>query len=144
MKQAEHDHLTTALLENGYPSSFLERHSISPKNNKITDEEPSQPKGFATLPYVKGTTERILKVLTANNIKCCMRPEVTLSHPKDRVVADKKAGIVYSIPCGEWDVKYIGETGRSLKTRRSEHISAVRHLNAKKSALAEHANNTGH
>ncbi|KXJ11166.1 hypothetical protein AC249_AIPGENE11745 [Exaiptasia diaphana] len=148
VKQAEHDHLTTALLENGYPSSFLERHSISPKNNKITDEEPSQPKGFATLPYVKGTTERIRKVLTANNIKCCMRPEVTLrhvlSHPKDRVVADKKAGIVYSIPCGECDVKYIGETGRSLKTRRSEHISAVRHLNAKKSALAEHANNTGH
>ena len=77
-----------------------------------------------------------------------MRPEVTLrhvlSHPKDRVVADKKTGIVYSIPCGECNVKYIGETGRSLKTRRSEHISAVKHLNTKKSALAEHANNTGH
>ncbi|KXJ13278.1 hypothetical protein AC249_AIPGENE15642 [Exaiptasia diaphana] len=148
VKQAEQEHLTIALLENGYHSSFFERHSISPKNNKITDEEPSQPKGFATLPYVKGSTERIRKVLTANNIKSCMRPEVTLrhvlSHPKDRVVADKKAGIVYSIPCGECDIKYIGETGRSLKTRRSEHISAVKHLNAKKSALAEHANNTGH
>jgi len=116
--------------------------------DNTTSKEPSQPKGFATLPFIKAITERIRKVLAVNSIKCCMHPEVTLrnvlSHPKDRVVADKRSGVVYSIPCGECDLKYIGEMGRSLKTRRNDHASVVRNLQTKKSALAEHASKTGH
>jgi len=77
-----------------------------------------------------------------------MKPEVTLrrilSHPKDKVSLEKKVCNVYSIPCGDCNVKYIGETGRSLKTRRKEHEAAVRLLKTEKSALAEHANSTGH
>ena len=147
-KKAEYHHLNTALLQNGYPSKFIRKHSTVPPRSKINDEETTQSKGFASLPYVKGTTERIRKVLTTHNIKCCMRPDVTLkrilSHPKDRIETEKRVGVVYSIPCGECNVRYVGETGRALKTRKREHVSAVRQLNTKKSALAEHVNTTGH
>ena len=34
-------------------------------------------------------------------------------------------GVVYQIPCAQCDVVYIGETGRPLKTRISEHKRAV-------------------
>ena len=53
-------------------------------------------------------------------------------------------GVVYSVPCGECDAVYIGETGRSLLTRQKEHQSSVRLSKPEKSALAEHAHETGH
>ncbi len=34
-------------------------------------------------------------------------------------------GVVYQIPCAQCDEVYIGETGRPLKTRISEHKRAV-------------------
>ena len=34
-------------------------------------------------------------------------------------------GVVYQIPCAQCDEVYIGETGRPLKTRISEHRRAV-------------------
>ena len=36
------------------------------------------------------------------------------------------SGIVYSIPCEDCDVEYIGETGRAFGTRQGEHERAVR------------------
>ena len=57
---------------------------------------------------------------------------------------EKQVGVVYSIPCGECDIKYIGETSRALGTRTKEHKAAVRLLKTEKSALAVHANITGH
>ena len=52
--------------------------------------------------------------------------------------------MVYSIPCGECNVEYIGETSRALETRKKEHQAAVRLAKTKNSALAEHAHTTGH
>ena len=34
-------------------------------------------------------------------------------------------GVVYQIPCAQCDEVYIGETGRPLKTRISEHKRAL-------------------
>ena len=38
----------------------------------------------------------------------------------------KQSGVVYSIPCEDCDVEYIGETGRAFGTRQGEHERAVR------------------
>ena len=67
-----------------------------------------------------------------------------LSKVKDTVVTEKQTGIVYSIPCANCNVQYIGETGRTLQTRKREHMRSVCTNNVKNSALAEHANSTGH
>ena len=50
---------------------------------------------------------------------------------------------VKSIPysCGK---EYIGETGRSMRTRFKEHSVDIRHDRHKKSALIEHSHITKH
>ena len=50
----------------------------------------------------------------------------------------EKSGLVYEIPCRDCDAVYIGETGRSLKTRKREHFDAVKRMDVKKSALCQH------
>ena len=45
--------------------------------------------------------------------------------PKDRRGPHQNAGLVYQYEC-ECDQVYIGETGRSIKTREKEHKRAIR------------------
>ena len=44
-----------------------------------------------------------------------------LVHLKDKVEKQKKAGVVYKIPCRQCEKVYIGETGRQLGPRITEH-----------------------
>ena len=54
-----------------------------------------------------------------------VKPQTTLRqvlvHPEDKVEKQKKAGVVYKIPCSQCEKVYIGETGRQLGTRITEH-----------------------
>ena len=45
---------------------------------------------------------------------------------KNPVPAEKKKGVVYEIPCQDCTQVYVGETGRTLKKRMSEHKQAVK------------------
>ena len=58
-----------------------------------------------------------------------MRPHTTLRrllvHPKDKVELEEQGELVYQIPCKNCGAKYIGETGRLLKTRLVEHRKDV-------------------
>ena len=51
---------------------------------------------------------------------------------------EEKTNVVYKIPCKECSWSYIGETGRSLKPRKSEHLRNVK-LCKKGSNVAKHA-----
>ena len=57
---------------------------------------------------------------------------------KDPIDFEKKRGLVNQISCRDCDAVYIGETGRSVKTRIREHVIAVKDFNPKKSALCQH------
>ena len=65
-----------------------------------------------------------------------LKPHCMLSSvfrkPKDRILESEKSGVVYKIPCRDCDAVYIGETGRSLKTRKREHFDAVERMDVKK------------
>ncbi|XP_072037085.1 uncharacterized protein [Amphiura filiformis] len=61
-----------------------------------------------------------------------------LVHPKDPIPKDLQPGAIYSIPCGSCDQVYIGETGKPLKKRTSEHQRDTNSGNTQKSAVAEH------
>ena len=50
---------------------------------------------------------------------------------------------VYIIPCS-CRTPYIGETGRFINQRISEHATDLKHRRAKSSALAEHVEKTKH
>ncbi|KAK3735298.1 hypothetical protein QZH41_000232 [Actinostola sp. cb2023] len=147
IKNEENIHICKSLSENGYPRQFIKKFSTLPKRNRESTVD-DEFKGFAILPYVKGTTEKISRVLSRHKIRTCVKPHKTLreilSRPKDPVISEKQTGVVYTIPCGECDTSYIGETGRALGTRIKEHQASVRLNHPEKSALAEHAHTSGH
>ena len=58
-----------------------------------------------------------------------------MSKVKDKVV-------IYSIPCNDCKMQYVGQTGRVFLMRKKEHISSVKNFKTEKSALAEHADCT--
>ena len=148
LKSRENDHIKKTLSENGYPKKFVQRHLERKSTEKENKEAKEKCKGLAVLPYIQNVTERISRILSSYNIKTCMKPNQTLreilSKPKDQVEKLQQTGVVYSIPCQQCDVKYIGETKRALGTREKEHQAALRRNHAKQSALAEHAIQTGH
>ena len=71
-----------------------------------------------------------------------LKPYFTLSSvfrkPKDVIYDKKKCGLVYEISCHDCDAVYVGETGRSLSTRKKEHVKAVKEMNLQKSILCQH------
>ena len=95
------------------------------------------------LPYVKGVSEQIKRVLTPLDIRVVKDAEKwtwSLSHGiKDLIPVEKQTGVVYEISCKDCDDKYIGETLRSLKTRLAEHQRHTKDQCFDKSAVAEHA-----
>ena len=58
-------------------------------------------------------------------------------------VTKKKDNVIYKIPCKDCAWNYIGETGRSLKTRKAEHIRNVKKHNSG-SNIAKHAWDNDH
>jgi hypothetical protein len=50
---------------------------------------------------------------------------------------------IYQLKCNDCSLKYIGQTGRTFKTRYKEHIYAIR-TNKLNSKYAEHILDTGH
>ena len=73
---------------------------------------------------------------------------LTLGHifakPKDPVKTNQKTHAVYSIPCGDCEKEYLGQSKRQFGTRLKEHQKAVSTLDKGKSALAEHVCYTKH
>ncbi len=45
---------------------------------------------------------------------------------KDTIPLEAKAGVIYQFPCKECNSKYVGETGKTPKTRMKQHKAAVR------------------
>ena len=60
-----------------------------------------------------------MKVVTLSNVGT-YSPK-----PKNRVVTKQKTNVVYSIPCGDCEKEYLGETKRQFGTRLKEHLKAV-------------------
>lgn len=56
---------------------------------------------------------------------------------KDKRDAHDKPGI-YKASCADCDAVYIGQTRRSLKVRKREHLSYIHNIEAYRSGLAEH------
>ena len=115
------------------------------------------------LPYVKGVTEGISRILNKHLVSTAVQPKQTIQnllvHPKDKVDKLDKSKIVYKIPCKSCDQVYIGETGRKFGTQMKEPLKVVE-VNKKgaftratkkesltelnKSAITDHMNQHNH
>ena len=95
-----------------------------------------EPVGTVCLPYVKGLSEAIRRVLTPLNIRVGFKPPPSLrdilTNVKDPVPVISRSDVVYRIPCGECSNSYIGQT---MGCRIKEHQHATFEGNKNASAL---------
>ena len=101
----------------------------------------------ATIPYIKGTSETIARILQPYNIRVAHKPITTLrqllTNVKDKDEPKDRQGAVYKIKCCDCQATYIGETGRNLNVRLTEHRRATRNGDLNNN-IAEHHLQTNH
>ena len=109
-----------------------------------------------SLPYFKGTTEPLTRIMRRAGISAQVRNRGTLREQlvktKDKLKSNNKTGVVYFAPCAgasnqpcDSKASYIGETSRQGAQRFKEHMSTAKMYNGDyKSAIMQHAANTGH
>ena len=74
------------------------------------------------LPFIRGITEPLTRILKSYDICVTNKSIKTLQQEFPRGRVDDQCNVVYKIPCGPCPWSYIGETKRSFRTRRKEHI----------------------
>ncbi|XP_072048674.1 uncharacterized protein [Amphiura filiformis] len=139
-KSEEIRHVKEVLHESGYKDWTLFRTRPKPKEqNKDSDDDSCKKGIFVTLPYVEGLSERLRRVFNSAGVSTSFKPQNSLRRslvsPKDKTEQEKQSGVVYSIPCKDCDSLYIGESGRKLEKRLTEHKSKAA---SSKSAIKEH------
>ena len=90
----------------------------------------------------KGTSETISRILQPYNIRVAHKPTTTLRHlltnVKDRDEPSNRQGAVYKIKCSDCQAPYIGETGKNLNTRLTEHKRAPKNRDANNHIAVHH------
>ncbi|KAK3698751.1 hypothetical protein QZH41_004909 [Actinostola sp. cb2023] len=124
-KKKEREHVRSVLTENNYPPGIIrtcERtldHLRDGQDHNSSDNRDNET-ATVVLPYVKGISERVQRVLKQHNIRVAHRPMKKLANvfprPKDPQDKSSRTGIVYKIKCDDCDFVYYGQTERSLKT----------------------------
>ena len=158
-KARETSYVTEALKANGYPptviSNILKKKSAptTPPPEELVSmffkwADPSDTSlGFACLPYIRGLTEPLTRLLRKNYIRVVSKPAKTLQQefpsPKFRQPLDLQCNVVYKIPCADCCWSYVGETGRCFKTRRKEHQRNLKNY-TRGSNIANHAWQNNH
>ena len=104
-------------------------------------------KSFASLPYIKGLTEPLTRVLKKHDVTVVNKPFTTLQQqfpvPKFRPSMESQTDVVYKIPGTNCSWCYIGETSRAFNTRKKEHLRNTKTA-AKGSRIANHAWSNNH
>ena len=74
---------------------------------------------------LKGVSRNISRILQPFNIRVAHKPITTLrqllTNIKDKYEPRNRQGAVYKINCSDFHASYMGETGRNLTTRLTEH-----------------------
>ena len=147
-KDLEFQRIMNVLRHNNFPDYVIRKSDMVSVSNRNDGNSVVAFSGSVSLPYIKGCSERISRVLKRFNIKSHFKPLNKLSKifglPKDPVEQNKKCGVVYEVPCGDCDKVYVGQTGNSLETRLKQHQAACRSFQIDKSALAEHSVQADH
>ena len=141
----KHKYLNNIFSKNNYNCHFVTRNTYRTEPNATNTNLTSTT--TVTIPYIKGTSEIIPRILQSYIIRVARRPITALRKlltnvkGKDQPRTDK--GAVYKIKCCDCQATYIGETGRNLNTRLTEHRQATRNGNINNN-IAEHHLQTNH
>jgi hypothetical protein len=141
----EIDHLTKVFKNIGYRDRDIKK-EIDKKERRTRTQNDQTSNIKAFLPYIRGVTDKIAKVLKRKEIMTSFKPLITIRQRmksvKDPIDHRQGKGIYkVSCSCGKC---YIGETGRSFQVRIKEHEADIRNERTRTSALAEHSLKTKH
>ena len=112
----EKDYLKTIFKQHGYSKHIIEKglaKKTQQKDSTATSEETNRIT-YISLPYVKGLSEPIARILQKHNVKTGHKSKTLRNHlvnVKDKVCPEMQKGAVYQIKC-ECGESYIGESGR--------------------------------
>ena len=110
--------------KNNYNKDFVRRNTYKDTESKVTNND-TTPVTTVTIPYVKDTSETIAQILQPYNIRVAHKPITTLrqllTKVKDKDEPNRRQGAVYKVKCCDSQATYIGETGRNLNVRLTEH-----------------------
>ena len=97
----EKKHLSTVLVANGYPPSFLQK--VTKTRNSTPERETAEFKSTVVLPYIKRVSEPLRRHLQQQGICTVFKSDTTLRsrlvRPKDPADPNKQDGVVYKISC---------------------------------------------
>ena len=101
-----------------YNTDFVRRDTHS--NTDSNTQTNSGPVTTVTIPYIRGTSKTIARILQPYNVRFAHKPITTLrrllTDVKDKDKPEDRQGAVQKIKCCNWQACYIGETGRNLST----------------------------
>ena len=153
-KTRETARVCAALHSNGYPKKIaadvIRKKARSSPPTPTPEElvgmffkwaEPTNRRNFAVLPYIKGITEPLTRILKEHDIQVTSRPVTELYNSISLSLSldlPKQCNVIYKIPCASCPWSYIGETTRSFTTGRKEHMRNIKHC-TKGSNVAKHA-----
>ena len=130
---------------NGFPKSCSHRNCSSFRGSQKPKQNYSS---FTTLPYIKGVSDKIQRILHNIGVKVAFKPYLTINKylpsPKDFTNKDELSGMIYQVPCHDCDFIYIGQTKRTLKSRLNEHKRSIKYQRPEQSALADHSMSMDH
>ena len=94
--QDETDYLNNVFSKNNYNKDFVRRNTHNTDTNSQTN---SGPVTTATIPYIRGTSETITRILQPYNIRVAHKPITTLrgllTNVKDKDKLEDRQGAVY-------------------------------------------------
>ncbi|CAH3165725.1 unnamed protein product, partial [Porites lobata] len=97
--QDETDYLNNVFSKNNYNTDFVRRNTHSNTDSQTN----SGPVTTATIPYIRGASETIARILQPYNIRVAHKPITTLRRPltnvKDKDKPEDRQGAVYKIKC---------------------------------------------
>ena len=143
--EAKKEHLHGVFLSNGYGFDQIRKDFAKTEKPKhLKEKKVGEHKDF--LPYIQGVTDNIAKHLKKKSIDYVFSPlnniRKLLKSVKDPIDPSLKKGVnMILCECGK---AYIGETGRSIRTRVKEHYADIRLDKTQKYALAQHSHGTKH
>lgn len=105
-------------------------------NTEILTEE-NVNKSWFTIPFVLNISDKFKNIIKDLNIKFFSLNNIIKTH-KDPLPNKAKKNVVYKIYCKDCDVSYIGQTGRTLKTRISEYRNDIRRNTQNHTVITEY------
>ena len=143
--QDETDYLYNVFSKTNYNTDFVRRNTHSNTDSNTRTNVNSGPITTATIPCIRGTSDA--RILQPYSIRVAHKPITTLrrllTNVKDKDKPEDIQGAVYKIKYCEFQASYIGETGRNLTTRLTEHKLATRSGDVN-NHIAEHHLQTKH